>query len=245
MSRQGDKAVRTPHPTVVLASQSPARLRILRNAGVTPHVVVSDVDEDALVDTLNLTNAHDIALALSRAKAEDVNARDGLPHPAVVIGCDSVLAFDGRVLGKPVDADDAQQRWQAMRGQSAVLYSGHWVITRGCGEPSPVGAVGSTTVTFAEVSDKEIEWYVGTGEPLHVAGAFTLDGYGGPFITRIHGDHHNVLGLSLPLLRDLLTERGLSWTDFVSPTSTDENPNHDFATNETTRQVAEPPPRRL
>ncbi|GAB47138.1 Maf family protein [Mobilicoccus pelagius] len=200
-----------------LASASPARLTTFRHAGVEPHVVVSGVDEDAAVadatERLGELGSDDIALLLARAKCEDVAARleeeewDGL-----VLGCDSVLEFDGRTYGKPVDAAHAASRWQGMRGRSGVLHTGHWVIDlRDEGTGATLGAVCSTTVHFADLSDEEIEAYVATGEPLKAAGAFTIDGIGGPYVTGIEGDHHNVVGVSLPLVRELLSEIDVPW----------------------------------
>jgi septum formation protein len=130
---------------------------------------------------------------------------------SLVLGCDSVLDLDGVALGKPDDAADAVRRWQAMRGRSGVLHTGHALRDTASGRDAT--AIGSTVVHFADVSDAEIAAYVESGEPLHVAGAFTIDGLGGAFVTGIEGDHHNVVGLSLPLLRDLVAELGHAWTD--------------------------------
>ncbi|GIG26034.1 Maf family protein [Cellulomonas denverensis] len=192
--------------TLLLASASPARLSTLRAAGIEPEVVVSAVDEPAVLAAAGPVSPAEAVLVLARAKARDVAA--GRPG-ALVLGCDSMLELDGQVLGKPADAADAVARWRQMRGRTAVLHTGHWLISAG-GER---GATSSTTVHFAQVTDPEIAAYVATGEPLHVAGAFTIDGLGGPFITGIEGDHHGVVGLSLPLLRDLLGQAGLSITD--------------------------------
>ena len=134
-----------------------------------------------------------------------------MPEGALVLGCDSVLDLAGEALGKPADADDAVRRWRAMRGRSGVLHTGHCLRDTATGHVA--AAVGSTTVHFADVTDDEIAAYVATGEPLHVAGAFTVDGLGGAFVTGIEGDHHNVVGLSLPLLRDLVAELGHAWPD--------------------------------
>jgi septum formation protein len=139
----------------------------------------------------------------------------------VVVGCDSVLELDGEVHGKPADAAEAVARWRRMRGRSGVLHTGHWVVD--CrddvdgGTGATLGAVASTTVHFAALSDEEIDAYVATGEPLAVAGAFTIDGLGGPFVERIEGDHHGVVGLSLPLLRELLAEAGIAWPSLWGP----------------------------
>jgi len=198
--------------SIVLASASPARRKLLHAAGIEPSIVVSAVDEDAVVA------AEDIALVLARAKAEDVATEI---EGAVVVGCDSVLELDGEIHGKPADAAEAVARWRRMSGSSGVLHTGHWLIdtrddeTGGSG--ATLGATASTTVHFARLTDAEIEDYVGTGEPLRVAGAFTLDGLGGPFVSGIEGDPSNVVGLSLPLLRELLAEVGLSWHSLRAP----------------------------
>ncbi len=192
---------------LVLASASPARLATLRSAGVEPVVIVSGVDEDQVAD---LPPA-ELALQLAELKCAAVSERDDLPEDAVVLGCDSVLELDGEALGKPHDPDEATRRWQAMRGRSGVLHTGHCLRDAGTGNVA--AATASTTVHFADVTDDEIAAYVGTGEPLHVAGAFTVDGLGGAFVTSIEGDHHNVVGISLPLVRDLMAELGHSWTD--------------------------------
>jgi septum formation protein len=192
---------------LVLASASPARLATLRSAGVEPVVIVSGVDESQVVD---LPPA-ELALQLAELKCAAVAGRDDLPDDALVLGCDSVLELDGEALGKPDDADDAATRWRRMRGRSGVLHTGHNLREAASGRVA--AATASTTVHFAEVTDAEIAAYVATGEPLSVAGAFTVDGLGGAFVTGIEGDHHNVVGLSLPLVRELTAELGRSWTD--------------------------------
>lgn len=198
--------------TLVLASASAGRRATLSRAGAEPVVVVSAVDEDAVVARYGVTDPEDIALVLARAKAEDVAARTDLPDDGLVVGCDSVLALDGQVHGKPADAEQARRRWRLMRGRSGVLHTGHWVVdTRSTGDGGTLGAVASATVHFAELDDAEIDAYIATGEPLRVAGAFTVDGYGGPFVAGIEGDHHTVVGLSLPLLRSLLQRLDVSW----------------------------------
>lgn len=193
--------------TLVLASRSPARLETLRRAGVEPIVVVSGVDEDQLGD---LPPA-ELALQLAELKCAAVAGRDDLPSDALVLGCDSVLDLDGRAFGKPVDADEAEARWRAMRGRSGMLHTGHALHDTASGHVA--SATASTTVHFADLTDAEIAAYVATGEPLHVAGAFTVDGFGGAFVTGIEGDHHNVVGVSLPLVRELVAELGRSWVD--------------------------------
>jgi septum formation protein len=215
----------TSAPTLVLASASPARLATLRSAGLAPYVLVSGVDEDAALKRYGELAPDEVALVLARAKAEAVaDVLDGAsppadaPDSALVLGCDSVLELDGEVHGKPADAAEATARWQRMRGRSGVLHTGHWLIDlRDEGSGATLGAVASTTVHFADVTDEEIEAYVSTGEPLAVAGAFTTDGLGGAFVRGIEGDHHTVVGVSLPLLRDLLNECGVSWVSLWTP----------------------------
>jgi septum formation protein len=193
---------------LVLASASPARLKTLRQAGVEPDVIVSGVDESQL-DGLPPA---ELALQLAELKCAAVADGPLLPGGvALVLGCDSVLEMGGEALGKPADAGEAVARWQEMRGGSGVLHTGHCLREVRTGHVA--AATASTIVHFADVSDAEIAAYVATGEPLQVAGAFTVDGLGGAFVTRIEGDHHNVVGLSLPLLRNLLGELGHTWTD--------------------------------
>lgn len=189
---------------MVLASQSPARLATLRAAGVEPEVVVSGVDESQVRthDAANLAAA--LAQLKCRAVASTIEDSD-----ALVVGCDSVLAFEGEILGKPGDAATARARWRRMRGRSGVLHTGH-CVRRGGRE---VVDSASTVVHFADVSDAEIDAYVATGEPLHVAGGFTIDGLGGAFVRGIEGDPHTVVGISLPLLRDLVADLDVVWTD--------------------------------
>jgi len=207
----------TPRVHLVLASASPARRATLRAAGIEPTIIVSEVDEDAAVadaaDRHGPLEPADVALLLARAKCEAVAA--DLTSSALVLGCDSVLELDGEAYGKPQDATEATERWRRMRGRAGTLHTGHWLrdertATDG-GTNATLGATASTTVHFAQLSDAEIDAYVATGEPLRVAGAFTVDGLGGAFVEAIEGDHHNVVGLSLPLLRELLTEVGVGW----------------------------------
>ncbi len=195
---------------LVLASASPARLATLRAAGLDPEVVVSGVDESAVTagSVAGLTGR------LARLKTEAVaTGLEPDPRTTVVIGCDSLLELDGAGYGKPESATEAEERWRRMRGRSGVLHTGHHVVLRRDGAEQSRSAVASTRVHFADLSDAEIGAYVATGEPLQVAGAFTVDGLGGPFVTAIEGDHHNVVGVSLPLLRDLLADLDVAWPE--------------------------------
>ncbi|MEU3304378.1 nucleoside triphosphate pyrophosphatase [Streptomyces sp. NPDC006678] len=201
MARMSDQRRR-----VVLASASPARLNLLRDAGLAPEVIVSGVDEDALT----APDPGALALVLAEAKAAAVAGRPDAAG-ALVIGCDSVLELDGEAFGKPADAEEATARWKSMRGRAGILQTGHCVIDTASGRR--VSATASTTVRFGEPTDAEIAAYVASGEPLHVAGAFTLDGRSAPFVDAIEGSHGNVIGLSLPLLRRLLDELGIGITD--------------------------------
>jgi septum formation protein len=229
---QHEQSGGAPALRLVLASQSPARLKLLRDAGFAPEAVVSGVDESAF----DASTPHELALTLAHAKAQVVAERVG--PGALVIGCDSVLDLDGLAYGKPSGAEEAVSRWRDMRGKNGMLLTGHCLIdTRepaaepteglsaeqteqtadrdgGAGMRSSVHIdVGATLVRFADLSDEEIDAYVATGEPLHVAGAFTLDGLGGSFVESIAGDPSNVIGLSLPLLRRLLAEAGVGVPD--------------------------------
>ncbi len=189
---------------LVLGSASPARLATLRSAGLDPEVVVSGVDES----TVRISDPAALATELAVLKARAVAAR---VDDALVVGCDSVLEFAGRVHGKPATAEEATRRWHHMRGGSGVLHTGHCVIDTATGDQ--VADQAATVVHFADVTDAEISAYVATGEPLHVAGAFTIDGLGGAFVTGIEGDPHSVVGISLPLLRRMFADLGIAWTD--------------------------------
>ena len=186
---------------VVLASASPARLAVLRAAGIDPEVIVSGVDEDAF----SAPTTGELTLILARAKASAVAAglSDGL-----VIGCDSMLDLDGQGYSKPASPDEAAARWHQMAGTSRTLYTGHSVIDAATGKE--VTAVGETTVRFGRPTEDEIAAYVATGEPLNMAGAFTIEGLGGWFVESIDGDHNNVIGISVPLLRHLFRELGVT-----------------------------------
>ncbi|MEY3933423.1 MAG: hypothetical protein RLZZ606_22 [Actinomycetota bacterium] len=206
---------------LVLASTSPARLRLLRDGGIEPVTISPGVDEELVtqlaLEAGEITNTQDMVLLLAKAKAEAV-----LNHPeakgALIIGCDSSLDLDGESLGKPHEPEVAIERWKSMRGRSGRLYTGHWLIDNRENSPSPkaVGQATNTTVHFADLSDSEILAYVDTGEPLKVAGAFTIDGLGGAFIRAIEGDSHTVVGLSLSTLRDLCIKLGVDYPSLWS-----------------------------
>jgi len=192
-----------------LASTSPARLALLRSAGIEPVVLPSSVDEPAAVVAAEQDRGplspEEMVLLLARLKAEAVAA--GTPDlDGLVLGGDSAFELDGIAYGKPHESHVARERWRLQRGRTGSLHSGHWLIdVRADREPHAVGAVATATVTFADdLTDAELDAYIATGEPLEVAGAFTLDSLGGPFITRIEGDPSTVVGLSLPTLRRLL-----------------------------------------
>lgn len=198
---------------VVLGSASTGRLGVLRQAGLDPLVVVSGVDEDAVIASLADVPPERIVSGLAEAKADEVLTR--LPAviaaDCVVIGCDSMLFLDGRLCGKPGDVETARRQWQTMAGRTAQLYSGHAVLTvRDGSVVHRVADTGITAVHFGSPSDADLEAYLRSGEPLGVAGGFTLDGLGGWFIDGIDGDPSNVIGLSLPLLRRMLAGSGLS-----------------------------------
>ncbi len=201
-----------PAVRLILASASPARLATLRQAGLRPEVIVSGVDESAITADTPAALTERLAQLKAEAVAADLDRAAQPPGlPIVVIGCDSLLELDGQAYGKPGTPALAIARWRAMRGRSGVLHTGHQVLVVRDGQLSRRAAVASTTVHFADLSDSEIAAYVATGEPLQVAGAFTVDGLGGPFVSRIDGDYHNVVGLSLPLLRTMLLELGIDW----------------------------------
>ena len=196
---------------LILASQSPGRLTVLRNAGVAPDVHVSHVDEEAIEAAMPDATPAELCLALAQAKAEAV-ARDYVTDPdAVVIGCDSVFDVDGQAFSKPDSPEQAKERWALMMGRPGTLRTGHWVIRAATGEA--VGTVASTVVRMGDPTQAEMDAYLATGEPLRVAGGFTLDALGGAFVEGIDGDPSNVVGLSLPTLRRLLRDLGITWTD--------------------------------
>ena len=193
-----------PAPQFVLASASKARRLLLVSAGIHPFVYPSKFDEDQV----EMTAPPEYVTTLARRKAETV-----APHFAngLILGCDSVLVFNGKIYGKPANRDNAIARWQAMRGQVGELYTGHTLIS-----PSGItlARCAMTRVYFADPDDATIEAYVDSGEPLNCAGAFAIDGRGGLFVEKLEGCHTNVIGLSLPLLRRMLEELGYRVTDF-------------------------------
>jgi septum formation protein len=200
---------------VVLASASPARLSVLRAAGLDPEVEVSDFDEEALLAAMPGATPGAKVTALAGAKATTVARRIGdTVGAAVVIGCDSMLHVGGELVGKPADGEQARRRWRAMAGRSGELVTGHAVLRMVDGEIDRVSEGHAVTVVrFAEPSEAELEAYLATAEPLAVAGAFTLDGLGGWFVEGIDGDPSNVIGISLPLTRRLLAGVGVTVTD--------------------------------
>jgi septum formation protein len=185
---------------LILASASPARRALLSAAGIDAEVMVSGVDESVV----EAEDAYTLCLALARMKARTIAAQLNADPGVVVLGCDSVLEFEGEIFGKPANADQAAERWMRMRGKSGVLHTGHHLTSLVSGRQAE--SVGETVVHFADVTNEEIAAYVATGEPLSVAGSFTLDGRGAAFVERIEGDPGNVIGLSLPMLRNLLAE---------------------------------------
>jgi septum formation protein len=200
---------------VVLASASPARLGVLRAAGLDPAVDVADLDEEALLDTVPDASPAEKVTMLASAKATTVARRvAGTVPEAVVIGCDSMLHVGGELVGKPHTAERATDRWRAMAGGRGELVTGHAVLRLGGGAVEKVASRhATTTVRFGRPSEAELDAYLASGEPLNVAGAFTLDGLGGWFVEGIDGDPSNVIGISLPLTRALLTEVGVLVTD--------------------------------
>lgn len=213
-------------PAVILASASPARRMLLQSAGVRFDVIASQVDEDALTAASPDATVSELVALLASAKCMDVALGASVDQPTLVIGCDSMLDVDGMALGKPGSAENAISRWQQMRGRSGILRTGHHLALVGPGDAVDVASITrtasdvvSTVVHFEDVSDAEIEAYVATGEPLHVAGAFTLDSLGSAFIRGVEGDHANVVGISIAALRRLSAELGVRWTDLWEPTA--------------------------
>ena len=199
---------------LVLASTSPARLATLRAAGIEPVTISPGVDEDAVVAAAGHLEPAQMVELLARAKAEAVAESHGSTIDGLILGGESSFVIDGIIHGKPHLPDVARERWLRQRGRTGVLYSGHWLIdNRGGQNNAAVGIVTHAEVTFADVTDAEIDAYIATGEPLQVAGAFTIDSLGGPFIESIIGDPHTVVGLSLPALRNLVRSFGIQWTE--------------------------------
>ena len=200
---------------LVLASQSPARFQVLRAAGVEPVQYVSGVDEDALATSMPGAAPEQLVAALAEAKARTVAEAVARDHPeSVVVGCDSMLAHDGMLIGKPGSPERARERWVLMGGGTGVLLTGHAVLRVSDGMIGSIATgTAQTTIRFGAPSPAEIDAYIDTGEPMVVAGGFTLDGYGGWFVDGVDGDPSSVIGISLPLTRRLLVEIGVSIVD--------------------------------
>jgi septum formation protein len=192
-------------PRIVLASQSKSRLRLLESAGLSPTIVISHVDEET--DFFNSMTPADMVIALAITKAHTV--REQIDFPAIIIGCDSTFEFDGRSLGKPGTPEIAIERARNVRGNSGLLHTGHCIIDTS--KDIEISDRVTTRVNFADMSDEEINDYVATEEPLHVAGGFTLDGFSSPFISSIEGDYTNVVGISMPFLRKACSQLGYTW----------------------------------
>ncbi len=192
-------------PKIVLASQSTSRKRLLVDAGLSPEIIVSNVDEET--EFFNSMSPEDMVIALAISKAHTV--RELIDFPAIIIGCDSTFDVDGVSFGKPGSPEVARQRARAMSGRSGLLHTGHCIIDTVKGVE--IADRVTTKVTFSELSDEEIENYIASGEPLDVAGGFTLDGHGSPFIPVIEGDYTNVVGISMPFLRSAMKQLGYSW----------------------------------
>lgn len=213
----------TDKPRFILASSSPARQKLLQDAGLTYEVIVSDVDEDAALATAqkeayakglgDITPAQ-TALLLAKAKAQAV-ARLPEAAGAFILGCDSVFEHEGQAFGKPHTTDKALERIRTMSGSNGQLHTGHWLIDNRTPEVSTeASSLRTAVVHFDEISEEEIQAYVATEEPLYVAGSFTIDGFGAPFISSIEGEYHTVVGLSLNALRAMFRETGVSITVF-------------------------------
>jgi len=194
-------------PTIVLASQSSSRRRLLESAGIQPKIIVSHVDEET--EFFNSMAPADMVIALAITKAHTV--REQLDFPAIIIGCDSTFEFDGASLGKPGTADVATERAKRVRGNSGLLHTGHCIIDTV--KDVEISDRVTTRVTFDDMTDEEIADYVSTEEPLHVAGGFTLDGFSSPFIPSIEGDYTNVVGISMPFVRKAFAQLGYTWPE--------------------------------
>jgi len=200
-------------PRIVLASASPSRSRLLKSAGITPEIIVSGVDEES--SEYSELSPRELVVALAIVKAHTV--RTMIDFPAIIIGCDSTFEFEGKSLGKPITPDVATARAKMLSGKSGTLYTGHCIIDTT--KNIEISDVAATEVHFSKMSDADIAGYVATGEPLNVAGGFTLDGLSAPFISKIIGETSNVIGLSLPLLNGVFNKLGYSWFDFVKSAS--------------------------
>lgn len=195
---------------VILASASPARLMLLRSQNIQPIVIASEINEKEIEEQFKDSSTEIVVKELSIAKANYVLTNNVSLNAGILIAADSMLEFESQSLGKPLNAENAIARWQKMRGKSGILHTGHTVIR--LDNKQVITRVVSTKVEFANIDDKEIIDYVATKEPLNVAGAFTIDSLGAAFVKEVQGDHSNVIGLSLPALREIVRELGLSWT---------------------------------
>ena len=194
-------------PKIVLASQSTSRRRLLEGAGLKPTIIVSNVDEET--EFFNAMTPADMVIALAVTKAHTV--REQIDYPALIIGCDSTFDVDGVSFGKPGTPDVARERAKAISGRSGLLHTGHCIIDTAQGRE--IADRVTTKVTFSEMTDQEIDDYIDSEEPLHVAGGFTLDGFSSPFIPSIEGDYTNVVGISMPFVRKAFANLGYSWPE--------------------------------
>jgi septum formation protein len=194
-------------PKIILASQSSSRRRLLESAGLKPTIIVSNVDEET--EFFNAMTPADMVIALAVTKAHTV--REQIDYPALIIGCDSTFDVDGVSFGKPGTPEVARERAKKISGRSGLLHTGHCIIDTAQGRE--IADRVTTKVTFSELTDQEIEDYIASEEPLHVAGGFTLDGFGSPFIPIIEGDYTNVVGISMPFLRSAMSQLGYSWPE--------------------------------
>ncbi len=207
----------------ILASASPARLATLTSAGITPVVHVSHVDEESIEASMTSATPAQIAQALAQAKCEKVfdelAQTNQLAPNTIVVGCDSVFELDGKPYGKPANAEVAKERWKLMSNNTGTLHTGHYLTyTDESRTTTTAQATASTDVHLGEITEKEMDAYLQTGEPFAVAGGFTLDGFGGAFVQGVTGDPSNVVGISLPTLRTLLMQLGITWTDLWDQT---------------------------
>jgi septum formation protein len=194
-------------PRIVLASASVSRRRLLESAGLKPTIMVSHVDEET--DFFNAMTPADMVIALAITKAHTI--REQIDFPAIIIGCDSTFEFDSQSLGKPATPEIAIERASRVRGNTGLLHTGHCIIDTT--KDKEISSIVTTKVTFDDMTDAEIADYVATGEPLHVAGGFTLDGFSSPFIPSIEGDYTNVVGISMPFVRKAFEKLGYSWPE--------------------------------